>query len=317
MEHESELSQGVFDLTKFEENMKCAQKEAVKRIDGVLYSNDKISSYSAPEDTDWVFSPDLETSIKKFLQTDSTNCRTENNFVIKPKGELWDTLCLKYKLFKDKTTTAFHIFNAVSDPDASVHAHYSFTCYRIDDSWRGEPIPRYELQPIIDVGRLPEFHYLSYTEVKALAEKLQETGEVPPWLKTLDFFMPSKNVKYLMESDPDILSSSDLAPISNLIGVKEDRIVKYVEDVKEKERNKLEQKKLLDSFKDSPILLLTIAELKVLHTHFQKPTHTGRKSKADFLVAVDKEIKSRNISDTSLYETLEKLFPQKFRKSKS
>ena len=48
-----------------------------------------------------------------------------------------------------------------------------------------------------------------------------------------------------MESDPDILSSSDLAPISNLIGVKEDRIVRYVQEVKEKEQNKLEQKKLL------------------------------------------------------------------------
>ena len=45
--------------------MKLVQREAVKRIDCVSYSNDRITSYSAPEDTEWVVSEDMEQSIKR------------------------------------------------------------------------------------------------------------------------------------------------------------------------------------------------------------------------------------------------------------
>ena len=51
MEYETELGdKGGFGTKKIETDMKLAKREAVKRIDGVSYSNDRITSYSAPDE---------------------------------------------------------------------------------------------------------------------------------------------------------------------------------------------------------------------------------------------------------------------------
>ena len=63
--------------------------------------------------------------------------------------------------------------------------------------------------------------------------------------------MSSENIKQLMESDPNLLKS-DVSAVSNLIGIPE----KYIHHIKEKERNVLEQKKVLKSFKESPLSVL-------------------------------------------------------------
>jgi len=62
--------------------------------------------------------------------------------------------------------------------------------------------------------------------------------------------------------------------------------------MKEKEKINLEHKKIIDSFKDSPLSKLTVPELKfLLHDHFQQRVHSSRTRKADFLAAVSQETK--------------------------
>jgi len=68
----------------------------------------------------------------------------------------------------------------------------------------------------------------------------------------------------------------------------------------------------VDSFKETPLARLNVSQLKYfLHEHLKIPSlNSCRKIKADFLVAIDDEVKKRDISRQSLCDQLKKLFPQ-------
>ena len=309
--HDKEINDlGVHDMEKFYDNMKAAQKEAANRIHGTPYSSDTIDSFIAPLSSDWVFSAEYETQIKTFIQHDSDSYHVENNFLIKPAGVIWEKLCQKYSLFKEKAKSAFHINAHISDPCSAFATHYSFTNYRSDEEWSGEPVTRYEIQPITDVAHLPDFHYLSYKDTLQTTEALKfELGDVPNWAQTPDFFLPSRNIKYLLEKDPDLIESN-IETVSNLLGVSAGSILDYVASLNEKERVKAERTKLVEKFKDTPLGLLQMKELKyLLNTHFNVPVHSGRVKKADFLTAIQTETVRRNLSEKDLGGLVKELFP--------
>ncbi|VDH94976.1 Hypothetical predicted protein [Mytilus galloprovincialis] len=171
--------------------MEYAKDEAVRRLQGVPYSNDTMNGMKSPSHTKWVFDISCEEKIKKFLLRDNSDYRKSNNFTIKPSGEIWIKLCQMYNL-KDITKSAFHIFNYMTNPEISTLCHYT---RRPNEEWRGKPVRQYEIQPLLDIGRLPEFHYLPYEEAVKIVDDLCQLGSVPGFLTTPDFFLPSRNIK--------------------------------------------------------------------------------------------------------------------------
>ena len=164
------------------------------------------------------------------------------------------------------------------------------------------------MQPVLDIGKLPEFHYLSYKDMKELVDELED--EMPPWLVTPDFFLPSKNIKHLMENNPSQLESNVIA-VSNMIGVPSDTILEFVNDIKEKENEKKEQKNLMEKYKSNPLYRLTIADLKyLLYDYFGQQPHSGQKLKVDFLTAIIDEVQKRKLSDVTMKNILDEHFPQ-------
>lgn len=194
--------------------MEYAKDEAVRRLQGVPYSNDTMNGMKSPSHTKWVFDISYEEKIKKFLLRDNSDYRKSNNFTIKPSGEIWIKLCQMYNL-KDITKSAFHIFNYMTNPEISTLCHYT---RRPNEEWRGKPVRQYEIQPLLDISRLPEFHYLPYEEAVKIVDDLCQLGSVPAFLTTPDFFLPSRNIKYLRENNPDELDNN-IEGVSNLIGV--------------------------------------------------------------------------------------------------
>ena len=163
---------------------------------------------------------------------------------------------------------------------------------------------RYEIQPILDISRLPEFHYLPYEE----AIKVIDMQNVPEFATIPDFFMPSKNIKYLLNNNPDELENN-IEEVSNLVGVGVTEILEYINELHEKEKNKQERKKIQDSFNDSPLSNLNVTELKhLLYEHFKQKPHSSRKLKLDFLLACQREIDRRQRSKDSVAHLLNKLF---------
>ncbi|CAG2229037.1 unnamed protein product [Mytilus edulis] len=181
--------------------MEYAKDEAVRRLQGVPYSNDTINGMKSPSHTKWVFAFSYEKKIKKFLLRDNSDYRKSNNFTIKPSGEIWIKLCQMYNL-KDITKSAFHIFNYMTNPEISTLCHYSFAPRRPNEEWRGKPVRQYEIQPLLDISRLPEFHYLPYEEAVKIVDDLCQLGSVPAFLTTPDFFLPSK-YKLLEDREED------------------------------------------------------------------------------------------------------------------
>ena len=68
--------------------------------------------------------------------------------------------------------------------------HYNIhttSCYRPDDSWMGNSINRYEIQPIVDISKLPEHKNLPYLEAKKLVQYfLENKVELPDFLKMIE-----------------------------------------------------------------------------------------------------------------------------------
>ena len=110
-----------------------------------------------------------------------------------------------YNLQEDIVKGASHIFRYTKE--YSTLTHYSFASYRPDDKWRGGSLQRLEIQPIIDMTHLPEFHYLAYDEAVRVVDQLYEMeGFVPEFVEMPDFFLPSRNLKYIYEKFPDNLN---------------------------------------------------------------------------------------------------------------
>ena len=157
---ESNVS-GEFDDALFKENMQYAAKDAVNRIQETPFAEDRFRSYLAPPETDWVISQDVEDKLRELLKSDSFQNISRHNFVMKPQGEIWDKLCELYGLNQQQSLNAGALYHESINPMCTWPEHYAFTCYRPDDSWLSEPLRRYEIQPILDVSRLPEHHYLT------------------------------------------------------------------------------------------------------------------------------------------------------------
>ena len=229
--HEKEVdSRGIYSEQKFKENMQFAQNEAVKCLQGVPYSNDTINGVKSPDCSKFVFDTSYEVKFKKFLLRDSTEYRQNCNFLIKPAGEIWEKLCEMYNLTKNLAKSAYHIHNLMTNPDFSTICHYSFTAIRINEEWRWAPVSKYEVQPILDISRLPEHHYLPFEEaVRVINELSSETG-VPEFVSVPDFFLPSRNIKFLMEHKPEELENN-VDGVSNLIGVSGEKIQAYIQEL--------------------------------------------------------------------------------------
>ncbi|CAG2220264.1 unnamed protein product [Mytilus edulis] len=83
----------------------------------------------------------------------------------------------------------------MTNPEIPTLCHYSFAPRRPNAEWRGKPVRQYEIQPLLDISRLPEFHYLPYEEAVKIVDDLCQLGSVPAFLTTPDFFLQSRNIK--------------------------------------------------------------------------------------------------------------------------
>ena len=93
----------------------------------------------------------------------------------------------------------------------------------------------------IDITRLPEFHCLAYEEAVRVVDQLYEMeGCVPEFVEMPDFFLPSRNLKYIFEKFPEELES-DFESISQLIGISEEDIQIYISKLKEKIKSEEER----------------------------------------------------------------------------
>ena len=147
--------------------MEAAAEEAVSRIQGTPFAHEAIIAHRVPKPDEWVFPPELEEKIRRFLANDSLDSRMRNNFIIKPAGTLWKSISSMYGVKIDNiSTTALQIGAHMTDPRYCRNQHYSTTIYRMDSNWKGpEDIQRrFEVQPVLDISKLPEMHYMSYEQ---------------------------------------------------------------------------------------------------------------------------------------------------------
>ena len=130
-------------------------------------------------------------------------------------------------------------------------------------------------------------------------------GCVPEFVEMPDFFLPSRNLKYIFEKFPEELES-DLESISQLSGISEEDIQIYISKLKEKIKSKEERDRVLEEYKDSPLFKLTLKEMKVLLDHFKYKCHSSLKVEADFLVVLDELAKKNNMDEKEMVKIIKK-----------
>lgn len=290
---------GLLDQSKMKENMEAAAKEAVNRLHGTPFAKDKLFACNAPSPETWVISPEMEKEMKRFLLKDQTEYRVLHNFTLKPKGPVWAKLCEMYCIDKNKAKTAIHLFNSCYEPGNSWQQHYAFSVYRPNDSWRGQkPIRRFEIQPIIDVGRLPEHHYLPFGQVQELVQHFENSNEaLPLWLTSPDFYLPSRNLKFVWQNHPEKLEDCDfLKNLSDLIGISIEECKSYISDLENKKREKENYSELLKSYKGTFLGQLSVMELKNILERMGVKLTTKQTLKGGLLKLVDEQIKCRGLN---------------------
>lgn len=304
--HSDETDLGIWNTEKFRDNMNFAREEAINRLQDVPYAKDTINGHAPPPTADWVIGEEYVAMINKFLERDDLMYHQENNFLIKPRGPIWDKLCNLYDLQRNIVKLAFHIHRYMIE--LSTFCHYSFAAYRPNEEWRHKPLKHYQIQPLIDMSRLPEFHYLPYEEAVKIVDNMTVQDGVPEFVTIPDFFLPSRNIQHILKHSPEEFRSS-INTISQLVGVSPDDIRTYVDKLHHKEMVKLERKKVVDSFNDSPLSHLNMAELKyLLCDHFRQKYHSSLKVEADFLITISKIMEERQVSAKSLAATVKRLF---------
>lgn len=144
--------------------MEAAREEAVLRINKTPYASEQIAAINPPppSDVDWIVKPEIVSKITHVLSKDSSEHRFENNFTIKPEGPIWNKLCEIFGITPTKCFNAVSIYNEMYNPKSAWMQHYAFSCYRPDETWEGNKIHRFEIQPIVDIGKLPEHKYFPY-----------------------------------------------------------------------------------------------------------------------------------------------------------
>jgi hypothetical protein len=294
--HEKEIEpDGTFSGTRFRGNMEFAAKEAVSRIDGTPYAGEKMAAFLAPKSEDWVIGEAEEGKIRQFLQRDTDQHRERNNFTLHPSGPIWDKICQMYSVHPSKHPSAARVYNEMTDPGLTWDGHYSFATYRADNEWHSAPCQRYEISPVLDVTQLPAFHYVSYSDASKLNEMFDAETTRPLWLRTPDFYMPSKNIDVAIEQDPTVLSDPDRCQVlSNIIGVTEEEMKKYVAQKEEKGVLKSGRKAIVKRFNDN-LGLLTCVQIRAKLTNFGVHLTRQQNKKADLLLALEKELGRRGL----------------------
>lgn len=294
---------GTFDPEKFQENMKHAAKDAAQRVHGTPYGNNRMSATVTPNESDWVVDMATGEKVRQFLKHDSTDHRWSNNFVIRPSGPVWDKLCSMYGISKSKALSATRIYGEMTDPECTWITHYGFSSYRKDSSWRGPPLHKFEITPILDVILLPEFHYLPYNKAKQMVETFfLDHDNKPLWLKVPDFFLPSKNMKFVMENNRDLFNDNTmLQELSNLIGVSTEEILDYVHSEEEKIELKAGRRNTLLSFSDN-LGQLNCAQLRYILTKYEVKLSRDQHRKVDLLLALKGELEKRGVSVDEVLE---------------
>ena len=264
---------------------------------GVPYGRCQLTGLLAPKEDDWVVSCVDGNKWRTFLARDDTDYRKRNNFVIKPGGPIWEKICVMYDLRPNRVFSASRIYHEMSDPQTSWQGHYSFAGYRADDSWHGTACPRYEMTPILDLTRLPEYHYLPYDQAVHLASYFMDCDEdAPLWLKAPDFYLPTVNIKHALDHDPMLASNTTLLQkLSDVIGVQPDHIKEYILHLEEQEAIAQGAKAVLAAHQDN-LAKLTVAELKLKLQEYGVSLTRNQSRKADIIVALENELKRRNIS---------------------
>ena len=294
--HVHEYTDGLYDEELFKENMMEAAQQAAKRIDGTLHCGRPFAAYVAPSDSDWPIKPDLQEKIKQFLDKDSDDHRRATDFEIRPGGPIWDTLCEYYPaLSKNMCVTARRVYHSMVEPKVSWSGKYLFASYRNDDNFRGPPIRRYEITPLLDISRLPEFHYMEYEDAVKLAD-CYSYDERPMWLRVPDVFLPSANIKYALENNPSLKTTlSEMQQLSEVICVSTDEIVNFIDNLERKAAVKEARSAVFDRFEGN-LARLYVHELTRVLTHdYNVKVNRNKARKADLILALDEELKKRGI----------------------
>lgn len=296
---------GLHDEEKFHSNMEMARTEAIDRISGAFHAGEVLHSCSPPSESNWVFPPEVEVQVDELLKNDNPQWRLEHNFRLEPTGPIWERLCEMYDL-SNRNRQAVYIFNAAFDPLNSWHQHYAFASYREDKSWRGpDPVRKFELQPIVDIGRLPEHHYLPYSQVLAITEAFENEGSLPEFLTTPDFFLPRLNIENLMKKNAKCLEDvSDLETLSDLIATPVNKIKTYIINEKEKARRSKKQKAIVKEYKKQKIGKLSNAQLNCALKLLSVSIATRNIKRAQLLVKVNSALKAQGLSQSELLKRL-------------
>lgn len=300
--HQNELVEGLYSVDKFRENMEAARIEAINRIDGVPYAQESLNALCPPSEDDWLITTDTVSKIITFLKNDATEHRLASNFVIRPKGPVWQKLCNTFQLSSDKAFSAVSVFNEHCDPHSSWQEHYGYACYRPDDMWRGSPVNRFEIQPIIDFSALPHHKYLPYDQAKLLVQYFKDRGlEMPKFLKIPDFYLPSKNINHIFETKQEVMEDDEQFELfSQLIGCDRDRIKAYIEEKKEKILVTESRSRIKEQYKNTILGTLSVIELKNVLEKLDVKWTRQQNNKADLIVLVDKELKKRNLNEDDI-----------------
>ena len=284
--------------------MEAAREEAISRIDKTPYASEQIAATKPPAEVDWIVKPEVISKITNFLKKDTSEHRFENNFTIKPEGPIWNKLCEIFDITPTKCFNAISIYNEMYNPKSAWIRHYAFSCYRPDDMWVGNSIHRFEIQPIVDIGKLPEHKYLPYQEAKKLVQYfIDRNMDLPEFLRVPDFYLPSKNIQCLLKENPSTFSNDrHFTNLQNLLGVSSDDIRSYIRKKEEKDEDSLKKTEIKKSFSNRLIGKLTVIELKKVLEQFNVSWTREQNNKADILMLVDKELKQRNLDDEDLFQ---------------
>ena len=152
--HETD-DRGLHLDAKMMANMNFAAEEVVARLDGTPFASGVIHSLRSPSPETWLFAPELEGLIRNFLRNDSDRHRLRTDFELTPTdGIIWANLKETYSVADPGSISARSIYRNMTNPDGTWSQQYAFTVYLSDEKWRESRQQRYEVQPILDVGRL-------------------------------------------------------------------------------------------------------------------------------------------------------------------
>jgi hypothetical protein len=271
--------QGHVDMSKMKQNMFAAVRDVVNRLQGTPFATSPITAFESPDTSDWVFAPECEQQIRDFLRVDSVQHRQNYNFVLKPAGPTWMKMKEVFRLGDGITNIhAKDIHDHMTDERFIWCQHYGITIYRKDENWVGTSTCRFEIQPVPDISRLPEFHYLKMDKVKEVIQEYSATtSRNPDWLKP-DFYLPSLNIENEI-NEKNSLSDENILSLSHVVFVPVEDIKKYLEErtrkVCEREENKKTKKRYKDTVlgqfnRDELIKILKHSKVKLLSRYYRK-----------------------------------------------